>query len=243
MDFLLLLQAPAFSPFTAAAFFILLMLLIEIMLASLGISSMDNSDADVDFEPVIDADFDADLGADFETAFGEPEIDAHVPATPSGNWGLFDFGRVPLTVLLISLAAGFAIVGFAIQFSMLGIFGFPLYWWIAVPVAMVLGFFIARVFSRVFANAVPRESTQAVNLRSLGGSTGVITVGTATTTSPAMAKVTDRNGNHHRIRVVPYTNEPPLPEGAKIVAIRGKHNRIFYAMDLQKARLQYNRSH
>lgn len=244
-----LLFGPAMAPFVWAISLVLLIMAIEIIGLLVGFSSMSEVDGDIDFDTDVDFDIDADIDMalgesavslnELDVALGEIDV-----ATEQFNiWSWLEFGKVPVLVWLLSMAMGFAVSGFVIQMIAISILGVALFPLLASALAIPSTLFINKFICRGFSALVPKVSTQAINTKRLGGSNGVISVGTAEAGRPASARVKDRHGNTHTIRVVPYAGEAPLEQGTRIVVLSGDDPTVFNALSLDVAKERFaNRS-
>ena len=227
------------APFSAGFSLILLFLLLELLSLLLGGSlfgldgGTDIDGPDIDL-PEIDApdldlpDFDApDLDA--------PGVDgaaADATGAASGVLSLVGLGDAPFMVWLIAALTGFSVSGYAAQLALRELTGTMLSPWLVGVGAVFVGLFVAKRLSRKLANLLPQVQTEAVSETRLGGRTGVITVGTARVGKPAEAKVTDRFGNAHYIRVEPFRPDQELSAGTEIAVMR-RHGRIYRAVRLE----------
>jgi hypothetical protein len=82
---------------------------------------------------------------------------------------------------------------------------------------------------------VPRNYSEAVSQRHLGGRTGIITAGTAEVGRPAQARVTDRYGNIQYLRVEPFHRGRTLTEGTEVAVLWGK-GPVYQAVPLNEVR-------
>lgn len=235
-----LFTIPQLTPFAVALGLVLLFLMVEVIGLLVGFSSFDDGDIDLEFDTDVDVDFDID--ADLSRAFGEPDIDIDVVGDTGGIWTFLELGRVPMLVWIISMAGGFAMAGYGIQLLLSVVFGFMLPAIFAVVAALVPAVFVGKFFVELFATIAPKSSTQAISRRSLGGSIGVVSVGTAQNGNPAPATVKDRFGNSHNIRVVPFDGEPALPQGTSIVVLTGGEDGVFWALSLENAKQRFNKT-
>lgn len=240
MSFWDLIVSPEMAPFSAAIGLILLFLVLEIvsLLAGASLFGADGG-ADVD-TPDIDApNIDGpDLNApDFDT----PDLDAgdivsdHGAVSDAGGilaW--LGLGEAPFMVWLTGLLAAFGLTGYVGQLILREVTGELFTAWPIALVAALVGLTAAKRLSRLIARLLPRVQTEAVSERRLGGRVGVVTVGTARMGRPAEAKVADRFGNIHYIRVEPARPGDELAQGAEIAILQCK-NRIYRAIRLDQS--------
>jgi hypothetical protein len=67
---------------------------------------------------------------------------------------------------------------------------------------------------------MPKTETSATQIRLLGGYRGVISQGTAIRGKPAEAKIKDRHGNIHYLRVEPFADEAVYSQGSEVMIVR-----------------------
>lgn len=222
------IATPGFVPFLIAAYILVGFLCIEILLMMVGFSSdFGGGDMDVD----LDMDTSLDIEADIETALG---VGDDVPVVPGNVWSVFDMGRVPFTVWMVCMSAGFSIVGFFLQGIALLVMGVTAPWYVATIAAVPFGGYLGKQLIDIFTLIFPKTNTDSVSRKTLGGAVGRVTLGVGTVDLPAQAEVRDRHGKPHIIRVIPYTGEPDLQQGDQIMTLRGP-GPIYYAMTLKSA--------
>lgn len=210
---------------------ILVMELISVMLIGHSIMGMDH-------------DVDHDLDHDVETTDVQADIDAGMHLYDIGaltdrtgvpvalKW--FEFGSVPLMVWIVSFLTGFSAIGIFIQFAVLIFTGSMMFGNVAAVIILLPALLETRTFTYFFAKFIPKTTTDVVSRKSLGGTIGVISIGTATASLPASAIVKDRHGAMHNIRVIPFRGEPDLSAGTEILVLRGP-GPVYDAMSIQSA--------
>lgn len=134
-----------------------------------------------------------------------------------GPFAWLGLGRVPFSVLLILLAAGFAGCGFALQAMALATFGAPLSWPAASAAALAACLPLTGYATAAVAHLVPREESHGTRRDELVGRPGVVVQGTATAQLPAEARVEDRSGRPVYVAVVPAPDGAPIPQGTRVV--------------------------
>lgn len=218
--------APEALPFSIALAVVAGLFVLEIIGSLLGatILGLGSDGPDID----IDADF--DLSADID--FDAPDIDvmAHVadmPTSPSGILGWLGARDVPFLIWMVSFLTMFGLFGLIIQSFVSGIFGVPLFTVLAAALAAVPALAITRVIANWVALIMPKTETSAMRTRFLGGHHGTITQGTAARGKPAEAKIKDRHGNMHYLRVEPLDDEGIFPKGSDVTLIRKRGDRFF----------------
>lgn len=167
------------------------------------------------------------LGASLESLAGQ---DGGAPEA-EGVGGLLAWlglGRVPFSAFLVTLAAGFAGCGFALQGTALASFGAPVPWPLAAPGALAACLPLTAYATAGLAHLVPREESHATKREELVGRQGVVVQGTATADLPAEARVPDARGRPLYVGVVPAEGADPIPQGTR-VTITGRKGISFVA--------------
>src|ERR1700754_202777 len=117
--------------------------------------------------------------------------------------GWLHVGKVPLLVLIVVFLATFAVLGFAANMVVHGLFGIYIPAWLGAPAACVASLPVVRFAGRSLAWLLPREQTYAVSLDSLVGRIATVIAGTARLGNPAQAKVTTEHGKVLYVMVEP----------------------------------------
>lgn len=220
---------PEAFPFSIALCVVLGLFILELISLILGSSLLaigsDAPDIDVD----LDADFDIDI--DVETDINanlEPDL------APSGLLSWLGITEVPFLIWVVSFLTLFGLTGLFVLNAGTAIIGIALPLAITVPIAVVVGGYCARFISRVVASIMPKTESTAMKTRFLGGHHGVISQGTARRGKPAEAKIKDRHGNIHYLRVEPLDDDAEIPQGRDVHVIR-KRNGVFFVVDITPA--------
>ena len=206
-------------PFTLSLTLVAGLFLLEIIMLFLGGSflSMEADAPDMDVD--LDADFDIELDLD---------VDTGLAIAPSGLFGLKE---VPFMMWLVSFLTMFGLSGLVLQSALKASIGAPLPAVLAALIVLPAGLFGARFIARVIARIMPKHESEAMRTRYLGGHHGTITQGTAKRGKPAEAKIKDRFGNFHYLRVEPLDDADVIPEGAAVHVIRRKDG-MFFVVDI-----------
>ncbi|MEM1048693.1 MAG: YqiJ family protein [Pseudomonadota bacterium] len=244
--------SPATTSFAVAICLMLLIAVFEVIGALFGLSpssALDDLLPEVDTG--LDADFDADFDADIDavvdlevdgpdvnvTGGGGGALDGDAPAVPNPEsvgplsqvLGWLCVGRVPILVLLIVFLTSFGMVGFFVQGLMRGIFGFALPEIVAVVPALAGAFPATRFAGLTLGKLIPKEQTEAVSRAHFVGRVATITSGEAQRGLAAEAKLTDRFGQTHYIRVEPDDDAERFAQGTDVIVVR-QSGSIFYAI-------------
>ncbi len=220
--------APEALPFSIALAVTAGLFLLEIVSALLGatILGIGSEGPDID----MDADFDlsADIGLDAVDLDSVVAADVtDVPTSPSDILGWLGAREVPFLIWLVSFLTMFGLSGLVIQSAASTILGTPLFIWVAVIAAMVPAITITRIIANHVALIMPKTETSAMRVRHLGGHRGTITQGTAIRGKPAEAKIKDRHGNIHYLRVEPLKDDGIFPPDSDVIVVRKRGDRFF----------------
>lgn len=217
---------PQAYPFTISLAVVFGLFLLEIISLILGgsVLSLDGDGPDLDLD--LDADFDIDLDADVDI---DIDTDIGVPATGLTGW--LGIRVVPILIWLISFLTIFGLSGLVLQSLSNTIFGAPSPAVLAAIVALVPALSGAKFISAIIARLIPKTESSAMKKRFLGGHHGVISQGVARRGKPAEAKIKDRFGNTHYLRVEPLDDADEIAQGRDVHLIR-KRNGMFYVVDI-----------
>jgi len=230
--------SPATTSFAVAICLMLLIAVMELVGALMGMSPSSAVDSLLpDVDTGLDGDFDAVIAADFEGDAIGGAFEGDAPATPNPGTagplshvlGWLCVGKVPVLVLLVVFLTAFGLLGFLIQGLSRGMIGVPLPEIVAVVPALIGGFVTTRFAGLTLAKLIPKEQTEAVSRTHFIGRVATITSGEARRGLAAEAKVTDRFGQTHYIRVEPDNESDRFPEGANIIVVR-QSGSVYYAI-------------
>jgi len=189
MNFVGFIQLPQNFPFTVAIAAIVIALLIELIMAVIGVG----------------------LGDLFDSMM--PESDVCSPLSFLG------FGKVPVFVILVSFALAFGLGGWTLQWVLINLGLPLLPAWIAGLAALVPAFPVTSTLSRIVAFIIPKDETFVGSKEDVVGKIGVITQGTARGDLPAQCRVSDGHGGSFYLQAVPNTGVDPIPEGTSVIVI------------------------
>lgn len=180
-------------PFTAAAFVMLLIGIVEGLAMLVG----------------------ASLSETLQHAL--PDSWGHVDGPFDKVFGWLYVGRVPLLVLLVLFLAGFALTGFGLNLVVHRYFNSWVPTIISVPVAFLVTLPIVRVLSAGLARVIPTDETFAVSFDSLVGRVATIVTGTARAGYPAQAKVPNEHGQTLYVMVEPEAEGMTFQSGERVL--------------------------
>lgn len=210
-------------PFASALAVVFGLFLLEILSLLLGSTVLGFGGETLDIDADMEADFDlsSDLDAD------APDIGDAGVNSPSGLLGWLGIRDVPFLIWLVCFLTMFGLSGLILQSAITGVLGAPLPALIASGIALVPAATLTRFLTGWVAALMPKTETSAMRKRFLGGHRGVISQGTATRGKPAEAKIKDRFGNTHYLRVEPLYDADVFPQGTDITLIRKRGDQFF----------------
>lgn len=142
------------------------------------------------------------------------DADSHVDAEVPGLLELLGVGRVPLSIVLLTLSLLFGTAGLVtnafVEPRLPSFFAA-----VSIPTALVFSFFATGRLSRLIARLAPTLETYSVRRRDLIGRTGHAIV--ELTAHDGFAQVKDHEGNVQQLRV--RTTGETLPKGTTLVLI------------------------
>ena len=84
-----------------------------------------------------------------------------------------------------------------------------------------------RMFAGILGKIMPKDETEAVGRGSFIGRTAVITLGTASHDNTAEARLNDKFGQSHYVRVEPDLSDQSFSQGEKVLLVRQDGARFF----------------
>lgn len=178
--------------------------------------------------PDIDVDADFDLSADIDAeGFDFAADTGDAPAAPSGLLTWIGARDVPFLIWLVSFLTMFGLFGLILQSMIASILGAPVSASVAAMIVVIPAIAVTRFIANWVALIMPKTETSAMRTRFLGGHRGTITQGTAARGKPAEAKIKDRHGNIHYLRVEPLDDTGVFPAGSDVTLIRKRGDKFF----------------
>ena len=168
-----------------------------------------------------------------ETILPDFDIDMPTADTPQSTLskllGWINFGKVPVLIIFVCFLTAFGVVGYSLQYLVLGLTSALVPQLIVVPVAVVIAMPFVRMFTNVLQKIMPRDESSALKEESFVGALATITLGKATKNSPAEAKITDKYGQTHYFMIQPEGEEEVFAQGEQVLLLRPSSNG-FYAI-------------
>lgn len=226
--------APDALPFSIALAVVAVLFGLEIIGSLLGGTVLgmggEGPDLDIDADFDLSANMDLDAGVDLDAADMDIAPDGGAgPLSPAGLLGWLGARDVPFLIWLVCFLTMFGLSGLILQSVASGVIGAPLHAWLAVAIAAAPAIGLTRIIANWVSLIMPKTESSAMQTRFLGGHRGAITQGTATRGNPAEAKIKDRHGNIHYLRVEPLEDNGVFEQGSQIVLIR-KHGDKFFVV-------------
>lgn len=220
--------APNSWPFAIALAVTAGLFILEILMSLIGGSflGMGGEGPDID----VDADFDLSADMDMDIDLDAPDVDAdmaEMATAPSGFLGWLGIQDVPFLIWLVSFLTMFGLSGLIIQSIAMAVLGVSLFTSLAVLAALLPALAVTRIIANQVALIMPKTETTAMRTRFLGGHRGTITQGTAQRGKPAEAKIKDRHGNLHYLRVEPLEDDAVFPQGSDVTLIRKRGDKFY----------------
>lgn len=223
-----LFLAPSSAPFAIALAVVAGLFILEILTSLIGGTVLGLGGEGPDLDIDVDTDFDLSTDLDVEVDIDALDADAVVSATgPSAILGWVGARDVPFLIWMVSFLTMFGLAGLILQSTADAVLGTTINVGLAVIIAIVPALAITRIIANWVSLLMPKTETSAMRTRSLGGHRGTITQGTAVRGKPAEAKVKDRHGNMHYLRVEPLEDDAVFAQGSDVTLIRKRGDKFF----------------
>ncbi len=188
--------------FTGALILMLLIAVLEGVMTLIGVGLSDFLD---------------NLLPDFDLNTDVPDTGLSGGLTKLLGW--LRFGEIPALILLVAFLVTFGVAGLLFQMFAEAFFGSLLpSGLIAIPV-----FFVTLPLVRVLGNIMRKfavgDETEAIGRDTFVGRMATITLGEATTGSPAEARFSDEFGTTHYVMVEPYDEGEKYSQGQQVVLV------------------------
>lgn len=226
-------------PFWISFAVILLLLLVEITLMLLGLStSLESGDAELgNLETSGGLDFDGGIdlqGLDLPEDGVTPALlsDAiarsnEKPAMISPKRSLLDrlgLTRVPVAVWLSALLLSFASFGILLQLTLNSLFGMTLPAMEASLLVVPVSFYVTRFLAEIVGNFFPKIESSAMTRRMLSNHRGELVTGPARRGRAGEVRLLDRHGNLHYLMAEPYFDDAEIAPGSEVALLRLRNN-------------------
>jgi len=215
--------APGAVPFTAALGLMVVIGLLELLSTIMGFGVSHALDKVVG---ALHLDADADLHVG----------DAHHAGALSQVLGWLHVGKVPILIVFVIFLTLFGLLGLALQALIQGLTGSMLPAVLAVIPAFVGSLPGVRLTAGALARVLPKDETDAVSRASFIGRIAVLGPATASSGSPAQAKLRDQHGQAHYVLVEPDNVGEALEPGSEVLIVR-QGGAVYYAIKNTSAAL------
>lgn len=187
-----------------------------LVLLATGSVAVGHGDVDADVDMDADIDHDVDHGIEHTVGHGYGDHEAGLAAKALSFLG---FGRVPLSIILMSFCFIWGFTGWAANTVLGGILWFPiLFFWPSLGVALVISVTLTSSLARGLSRIMPATETYAVSRRELVGK--VATVRYPITAESGTATLHDHYGTFKEVQCRVNPDEPTIPEGSQVVLLR-----------------------
>lgn len=211
-------------PFVVALAVMILIVLLEVVSASLGAGISEFVDSLI---PEFDADIDVETDIDISDAS---------PETISKVLSWFRVGEVPVLMLFIIFLTVFGLSGLILQSIVEGVIGKLLPPIIMAIPAILVSVSAVRLLGGLMGKYMPKDETYAVSEKTLLGRVAIIIDGVAKAGNPTQAKVKDEYGHEHYILVEPDKIDEVFEKGQKVVLV-SQNGATFKAIESHSAAL------
>ena len=167
---------------------------------------------------------------------GDADADADHSGAMDGLASMLGIGRVPFLVWLALLLLTFSGIGVTGQFALQAVTGSMLMPGLAAALATLPSLLATALFARILAPIMPRDETTAVEVSSLLGKRGTISIGTARRGHAARALVKDYHGQPHNVMVEPHEDGGEFLQGDEVLLVRLEDG-LFYAISTSNRQL------
>lgn len=140
--------------------------------------------------------------------------------------GWLKVGKVPILMLLILFLFAFGSLGYTLNLLAISSLGFILPAIIAVPLVFFAALPVTRLCASMLEAIMPKDQSSGVSLDELIGREAFITLGKASSTQAAEARVKDQHGATHYILVIAEEGHAPLMPGTPLLLVRRLQNRF-----------------
>ncbi|WP_313350901.1 OB-fold-containig protein [Paracoccus sp. (in: a-proteobacteria)] len=233
MDFLLV---EGLRPFSVLAGFIVVLLIVEVILVMVGLSSnieIDGAGDGMDAGPAFDngpdlmsAASEGDVLTVHELAMLElpperlPRMTQRRPSLAGRLLRLCGIGKGPLLVSLTCIAAGISASGYFLQLVSESLTGSMFAPATAVAIALVPGLLLGGYLASVAARLVPSFESHAISGQTYNGRRGHVVIGDARRGDPAQVRWRDMYGTVHSLMAEPLRDDEVIPAGSEVLIVK-----------------------
>lgn len=234
MDLLLL---DGMKPISVLTGFIVVLLLVEIGLMLVGLSSnievdgegtVEDLHAAHGFEGELDLLGDspeieiltADEIATLDLPPRKQQMPHHPPGVTTRLLRLLGIGRNPLLVSLTGFAAGIAACGYSLQLILQAVTGAMLSGRVALVIALVPGLLLGAQIAAFVAHLIPAFESHGISGQTYNGRRGHVVIGDARRGEPAQVRWRDLYGTTHSLMAEPLRDEDTIAAGTEVLIVK-----------------------
>ena len=194
----------------------LLALVYTLLLATGTVDAGQGGDADADVDADVDVDHDFDAGVEHTVGGDHPHHESHAEGGLARALGFLGIGRVPLSIVLVTLLYVFGFTGWAFNQLFDGLGWAPeLFFWPSVVLALLCAVVLTRQLAFRMARILPSVETYGIKSSAdLVGHAGVASH--TISDSFGMAQVKDPYGNTHQVYCRTAEGAEPIPPSTSV---------------------------
>jgi len=166
---------------------------------------------------VVAADHDAEFNVDLDHDTGIEHIHELDPGMLARALSFLGIGRVPMSVILISICFLWGFTGFASNTLLEPLLPSLLFVWVSIAIALVVSIASTRLLASLLARLMPATETYAVTLDQLVGKWAEAI--TTIDTTFGQAHVYDDAGVLHTIQCLVRNGESKIPRGTQVILL------------------------
>lgn len=157
-----------------------------------------------------------------------------------GIFGVLGLGKIPLSIVLISLLILFGFTGFTAN-VVLANFGLPtITFWLSLSIALVTSVCITSVLANAIAKIMPKKESYAESPKHFAGKSGFALY--QITENSGFVRVKDQYGNTHELPARVFPGESIIPAGSEIALVEHDENlKGFYVVTTAKPNSQFQK--
>jgi hypothetical protein len=230
-----LLLVDGLKPFSVLAGFIVVLLIVEIALMMVGLSSNVEADGTGDSMDAA-SDFDADLDqvaamhegglltadeiATLDLPPNRQQMQPQPPSVTSRLLRVFGIGRSPLMVTLTCIAAGIAACGYFLQLTLQASTGAMLSGRVALTVAVVPGLLLGGRLAAFVGRVIPSFESHGISGHTYNGRHGHVVIGDARRGEPSQVRWRDMYGTTHSLMAEPLRDDETIVAGTEVLIVK-----------------------
>lgn len=140
--------------------------------------------------------------------------------------GWLKVGKVPILMLVILFLFAFGSLGYTMNLLAISLLGFMLPAIVGAPMVFLAALPLTRLGASMLQAIMPRDQSSSISLGELIGREAFITLGKASSSQAAEARVKDQHGATHYIMVIAEDGHAPLLPGTPLLLVRRRQNQF-----------------